>query len=188
MKNFQQTPPFNPPQMFYTTQRRRRRWWRRGQKIRHCFCMFCVCVCVWKKLCSKNSVLSNFSLLLLLQAVPFFDVHRCYCLNREAFWIAHFLGQESTLEVFFLNYCFTISTNFEIWDEICWIFFLWVSTIEDGCDFLLRGHDPDPGWPPGLLRWRWMTFTVCVCLYKTYAYHKMVNFSFFSLINANIAA
>lgn len=66
---------------------------------------------------------------------------------------------------FYLYYYFTISTNFEIWDEICWISFLfWVSTIEDGCDFLLRGHDPDPGWPPSLLRWRWMTFTVCVCV------------------------
>lgn len=43
-------------------------------------------------------------------------------------------------------------------------FFFWVSTIEDGCDFLLRGHDPNPGLPPGLLRWRWMTFTVCVCV------------------------
>lgn len=49
MKNFQQTLPFNPPQMFYTTQRRRRR----GQKIRHCFCMFCVCV--------KETLLKKFS-------------------------------------------------------------------------------------------------------------------------------
>lgn len=140
--NFQQTLPFNPPQMFYTTQRRRRRWWRRGQKIRHCFCMFCVCV--WKKLCSKKSVSSIFSLLLLLQAVPFFDVHRCYCLNREAFWIAYVLGQESTLEVFSFKLLF--HNKYKFWNmgrNLLDFFLFWVSTIEDGCDFLLRGHDPD---------------------------------------------
>lgn len=140
--NFQQTPPFNPPQMFYTTQRRRRRWWRRGQKIRHCFCMFCVCVC------ERNSaqkiqfpqIFRSFFFFRLSRFLMFTDVivstgrlsGSCMFWGRNLLW------------KFFLYYYFTISTNFEIWDEICWISFLfWVSTIEDGCDFLLRGHGPD---------------------------------------------
>lgn len=154
--NFQQTPPFNPPQMFYTTQRRRRR----GQKIRHCFCMFCVCV--WKKLCSKNSVPSNFSLLLLLQAVPFFDVHRCYCLNREALWIVHVLGQESTLEVFFI---LLFHNKYKFWNlgrNLLDFFSFLGKYNRRRMWFFVKGTRSRLGWPPGLLRWRWMTFTVCV--------------------------
>lgn len=126
------------------------------------FCMFCVCVC------ERNSAQKI--------QFPFFAPSSSGC---PVFWCSQMLlsqpggfldrvcfGAGIYSGSFFLKLLF--HNKYKFWNmgrNLLDFFLFWVSTIEDGCDFLLRGHDPDPEWPPSLLRWRWMTFTVCVCVF-----------------------
>lgn len=59
------------------------------------------------------------------------------------------------------------------------IFCCWISTREDGFCFPRLGNDPD--FEGGDLR---VSFT-CLCVYIKRAYHKMVNFSFFSSFSSD---
>lgn len=147
--------------MFYTTQRRRRR---RGQKIRHCFCMFCVCVC------ERNSA----------QKIQFSQFFRSFFFFR----LSHFLmftdvivstgrlsgscmfwGRNLLWKFFFI---LLFHNKYKFWKlgrNLLDFFSFLGKYNRRRMWFFVKVTRSRLGWPPGLLRWRWMTFTVCVCVF-----------------------